>query len=117
MEHHEGIIEDAVGARIRSVAGTTDLVQLCALIASADLVISCDTAAVHLAAAYRRPQIALFGPTNPFHWRPRHDRAMVISAAQPEEPMKEFNSRMKGGTMDRISTATVCRAIDTLLAS
>jgi len=114
-EHHERILNEAAGARIRSVAGTTDLVQLCGLIAEAELVISCDTAAVHLAAAYTRPQIALFGPTNPFHWRPRHLRSIVISAAQPGEPMTEFNPRMKGGTMDRISTATVCRAIDTLL--
>ena len=110
-------MEEAAGTRIRSVAGTTDLVQLCGLIAKAELVISCDTAAVHLAAAYTRPQIALFGPTNPFHWRPRHKQAIVISAAQPEEPMSEFNPRMKGGSMDRISTATVCRAIDTLLTS
>jgi ADP-heptose:LPS heptosyltransferase len=115
-EHHERILNEAAGARIRSVAGTTDLVQLCGLIAEAELVISCDTAAVHLAAAYTRPQIALFGPTNPFHWRPRHLRSIVISAAQPGEPMTEFDPRMKGGTMDRISTATVCRAIDTLLA-
>ena len=115
-EHHREIIAASSSAQVRSLAGETDLLRLCSVIAEARIVISCDTAAVHLAAAYQRPQITLFGPTNPFHWCPRHDRSIVISAAQPGEPMTEFDPRMKGGTMDRISTATVCRAIDTLLA-
>ncbi len=77
---------------------------------------SCDTAVVHLAAAFRVRQIALFGPTNPFHWRPLHDRAIVISAAQPEAPLTQFHPRMKGAPMDRISSEVVIRAIDDLLA-
>ncbi len=93
-----------------------DLCAFAALLRDAAVVVSCDTAAVHLAAAFQRPQIALFGPTNPFHWRPRHERAVVISAAQPDAPMTAFDPRMKGAPMDRISTAVVCRAIDQLLA-
>src|SRR5690348_17835333 len=40
-----------------------DLLALASLVAGARLVVSCDTAVVHLAAAFRVPQIALFGPT------------------------------------------------------
>ncbi len=104
----------AIGGTLVQPRGLCDFA---ALIRDATLVVSCDTAAVHLAAAFERPQIALFGPTNPFHWRPRHERAVVISAAQPDAPMNEFNPRMKGAPMDRISTEAVCRAIDALLAS
>ena len=86
------------------------------IIRDAAVVVSCDTAAVHLAAAFERPQIALFGPTNPFHWRPRHAQTVILSAAQPDAPMTEFSPRMKGAPMERISAAGVCRAIDTLLA-
>ncbi len=93
-----------------------DLRAFAALIARAILVVSCDTATVHLAAAFSRPQVALFGPTNPFHWRPRHAQAVVISAAQPDRPMTEFDPRLKGGPMEDISTAPVCRAIDDLLS-
>jgi len=99
-----------------AVAQPQNLGDFAALLRNAALVLSCDTAAVHLAAAFERPQIALFGPTNPFHWRPRHERAVVISAAQPDAPMTKFDPRMKGAAMDRISTAVVCRAIDDLLA-
>jgi ADP-heptose:LPS heptosyltransferase len=115
-------IEDRAGAEAggsnpkSGINHPPDLLSLAALVASARLVVSCDTAVVHLASAFRVPQIALFGPTNPFHWRPMHDRAVVISAAQPEAPMTEFTPRMKGAPMERISTATVIRAIDSLLA-
>ncbi len=93
-----------------------DLLALAALVEGARLVVSCDTAVVHLAAAFRRPQIALFGPTNPFHWRPRHERAVVISAAQPASPLTNFTPKMKGAPMERISAATVLKAIESLLA-
>ena len=115
-QHHQEVIEAAGDPPIQSGAGKTDLQQLCGSIAGAELVISCDTGAVHIAAAYQRPQIALFGPTNPFHWRPRHKRAIILSATQPEAPMTNFDPRMKGAPMDRISTDSVCRAIDALLA-
>jgi ADP-heptose:LPS heptosyltransferase len=94
----------------------TDLCAFASVLANARLVVSVDTAAVHLAAAFQRPQIALFGPTNPFHWRPRHFAAAVISAAQPEAPMIDFTYRMKGAAMDRIPVATVIRAIDGILS-
>jgi ADP-heptose:LPS heptosyltransferase len=94
-----------------------DLLALTALVAQARIVVSCDTGVVHLASAFRVPQIALFGPTNPFHWRPTHDRAVVLSAAQPDTPLTDFQPRMKGAPMERISTAAVIRAIDSLLAA
>jgi len=93
-----------------------NLIELAGLVAGARLVISCDTAVVHLAAAFRIPQIALFGPTNPFHWRPMHDRAVVLSAAQPEAPLTQFEPRMKEAAMEHISTALVIRATNSLLA-
>ncbi len=99
-----------------NLAGKTDLLALAALVEQAALVISGDTAMVHLAAAFRRPQVALFGPTNPYHWRPRHEHAVVISAAAPEAPATIFQPRMKGAPMDHISTDVVIRATEVLLA-
>jgi ADP-heptose:LPS heptosyltransferase len=94
-----------------------DLWAFAALVKTAQLVISCDTAVVHMASAFETPQVALFGPTNPFHWRPRHPRAAVISAAHPEAPLTTFDPRMKGAPMDRIHTDVVCRSIDALLGA
>ncbi len=112
---HVAQIQLAIGNRQLAIALPPDLPALAALIERAALVLSCDTAAVHFAAAFHRPQIALFGPTNPFHWRPRHDRALILSAAKPEAPLRDFTPRMKGAPMERISTALVIGAIASLI--
>jgi ADP-heptose:LPS heptosyltransferase len=111
---HPGAAEEG---KCQSFAGDVDLITVAALVARADLVVSCDTAMVHLAAAFRRPQIALFGPTNPFHWRPLHKQAVVLSAAQPDAPLTAFAPRMAGAPMERLSTEAVIRATEALLAS
>ena len=112
---HLSAIQAALAKPARDLAGKIDLPTFAAVIARARLCVSCDTGAVHLAAASRTPQVALFGPTNPFHWRPRHDRALVISAAQPHAPLTDFHPRMKGAPMERISTELVIGAIAQLI--
>ena len=100
---------------VKSIA-PPDLLTLAAVVERARMVVSCDTAVVHLAAAFQKPQVALFGPTNPFHWRPRHERAIVISAAQSESPLTTFTPKMKGSAMEKIPTATVLKAVESLLS-
>jgi ADP-heptose:LPS heptosyltransferase len=53
------------------LAGETDLLQLAALVAEARLVLCGDTGVAHLATAYGRPSVLLFGPTPPSRWGPR----------------------------------------------
>ncbi len=113
---HLAAIPNALNAGHSEIQYPKDLLSLATLVAGARLVISSDTGVVHLASAFRVPQIALFGPTNPFHWRPMHDRAIVLSAAQPAAPLTDFQPRMKEGPMDLISTDAVIRATDSLLA-
>jgi ADP-heptose:LPS heptosyltransferase len=115
-QEHIGKIQKALPRPMREEAGKLDLLMAAALIERARAVLSCDTAAVHLAAAFARPQIALYGPTNPFHWRPRHPHAIVLSAAHPEGALTQFHPRMKCASMDAISTELVIRATDCLLA-
>lgn len=97
-------------------ASGTGILALAALLQRAAIVLSCDTAALHLAASFGAPQVALFGPTNPFHWRPRHPNGIVISASNPGAPLTEFAPRAKGAPMDRISTETVIRVTEELLS-
>ena len=112
---HVAQIQSAIRNPQSAILAPPDLLTLAGLIERAALVVSCDTAAVHFAAAFARPQIALFGPTNPFHWRPRHDRALVLSAAKPDAPLTAFTPRMKGAPMERISTKLVIDAIGSLI--
>lgn len=76
---HHGVASEP--PQLFDVSGQLSLLEVATLIAQARLVLSVDSAAMHLAAMSQTPQIALFGPTNPFHWRPRHDRARVLQAS------------------------------------
>jgi len=100
--------------RVRDLTGRLSLLQLAAVIARARLVLSVDSAAMHLAAMACRPQVALFGPTNPFHWRPRHPGACVLLAGG--EPAESVGPRHAAAPMDVLSTAAVLTAIDGALA-
>jgi ADP-heptose:LPS heptosyltransferase len=44
--------------------------QIAALISISDLFISNDTGIMHVAGTTEKPQISIFGPTNPFNWAP-----------------------------------------------
>jgi ADP-heptose:LPS heptosyltransferase len=55
------------------LAGRTDLLELAAVVAAARLVVSGDTGVGHLATAFGRPSVLLFGPTPPARWGPPRD--------------------------------------------
>ncbi|HEU4679362.1 MAG TPA: glycosyltransferase family 9 protein [Terrimicrobiaceae bacterium] len=94
------------------LSGTTDLAGLAALIKRATLFCGVDTAAMHLADAVRTPCLALFGPTNPYHWRPRHTRSVILRA-RTQQP---FAPRQEGGPMRDITVASVIDAVRELFA-
>jgi ADP-heptose:LPS heptosyltransferase len=63
------------------LAGRTSLAALASLTASARLVVSGDTGLAHLATAYARPSVVLFGPVPPAEWGPpQHPRHQVLWA-------------------------------------
>ena len=99
---------------VTDLTGRLSLVQLASLIEQCDLALGVDSMAMHLAAMFQRPQVVLFGPTNPFHWRPRHERAQVVAAGH-EEPLREFAPKAKGADMNLISTTQVLSAISRAL--
>lgn len=61
------------------VAGSLDLPAFAACVARARLVISADTGAAHLASAYARPSIVLFGPVGPERWGPPSGPHVVLT--------------------------------------
>ncbi|MCZ2858418.1 glycosyltransferase family 9 protein [Blastococcus sp. VKM Ac-2987] len=52
------------------LAGRTTSTELAAVVAAARLVVCGDTGVAHLATAYRRPSVVLFGPVSPALWGP-----------------------------------------------
>ncbi len=117
---HLAAIRAALAARGQTcvdLAGRLDLSTLAAVLARASLVVGVDSGPMHLAAAWERPQIVLFGPTNPFHWRPRHAGARVIRAGHGDLPLRGFAERSPGAAMDQISTRAVIDCIKQMPSS
>jgi predicted lipopolysaccharide heptosyltransferase III len=96
------------------LSGKTDLLTLAALIGQAHLLVTVDSAPMHFAAASHTPQVILFGPTNPFHWRPR-DSAALILHGKSGTPVTDFAPVRPRFPMSEISTEAVIGAMDSLL--
>lgn len=64
------VVEQAGLPAAADTAGWLDLVDLAALVASCRLLVAGDTGIAHLATAYRRPSVLLFGPVSPALWGP-----------------------------------------------
>jgi ADP-heptose:LPS heptosyltransferase len=99
---------------ISNVAGRLDFLLTAALIREAAFFIGVDTAAAHVASAFDRPEVVLFGPTNPYHWHPTHSQSRVVRAGFGEN-YEPCNPRETGGPMSDLSTSTVINAIETVL--
>jgi ADP-heptose:LPS heptosyltransferase len=97
-----------------SVAGKIDFLMTAAMIQRASLFVGVDSAGAHLASAFSVPEVVLFGPTNPFHWRPQHNKAAVVRAGF-DVPYDHFEPRQKGIAMTELSTEAVIRAMETIL--
>ncbi|MFK4641389.1 glycosyltransferase family 9 protein [Paenarthrobacter histidinolovorans] len=64
------------------LAGQQGLAEFAATIADARLVISADTGAAHLASAYGRPSVVLFGPAPAEEWGPPPGPHVVLTAVE-----------------------------------
>jgi predicted lipopolysaccharide heptosyltransferase III len=112
---HIAAIKNKTQQQIIDLSGKTDLLTLASLIGQARLVVTVDSAPMHLAAATGTPQVALFGPTNPFHWRPRESPALILQG-RSTAPLTEFSPVQPRFPMSQISTEAVISAMDVLLS-
>jgi len=70
------------------LAGRTSLLELAAVVAASGRVLCGDTGVAHLATAYGRPSVLLFGPVAPSRWGPPADatRHRVLWHGQTGDP-------------------------------
>jgi ADP-heptose:LPS heptosyltransferase len=96
------------------LAGRTTSLELAAVIAAARLVVCGDTGVAHLATAYRRPSVVLFGPVSPALWGPppRAQHVVLWHGDGSGDPW--------GTTLDpalgRVTVDEVTTALDRLLS-
>lgn len=83
-----GIVQSVKGNFI-DLSGKTTLGELAALIGMSQLVVSNDSAPMHLACALKVPVVALFGPTDPGTYGPTGENDVVINKFLPCAPCKK----------------------------
>lgn len=65
--------------------GKLNLLELCAVVRNARLVLAADTGIGHIASAYAIPSVSVFGPTDPYVFRPYGPHARVLK--QGDSPL------------------------------
>jgi len=113
---HVTAIREKLRTTVLDLSGQVDLLNLAALIEHARLLVTVDSAPMHLASATGTPQVILFGPTNPFHWRPRKSPAAILFGESPV-PLRHFQPREPKRPMNQISTAAVIDAMRLMVSA
>jgi predicted lipopolysaccharide heptosyltransferase III len=111
-----GAIKASTKSGVVDLSGKTSLLTLAALVRKARLLVTVDSAPMHFAAAWDTPQVVLFGPTNPFHWHPRSESAIVLLGGI-DGPVTEFDPKQRAVPMNQISTESVIDAMESLLSA
>jgi ADP-heptose:LPS heptosyltransferase len=115
IEHIRAIRKElGEGFSVFNLAGQIPFLVTAALIRQSRFFLGVDTAAAHVASVFGRPELVLFGPTNPFHWRPRQPLGCVLRAGS-EVPYCPVDPREPGRPMSDLSTQTVINAMEGLL--
>lgn len=97
-----------------NLAGRTDLYELAALVAHAQLVVTVDTGAAHLATAYATPSVVLFGPAPVARWGPPPGGRHVVLTDERVRRGDVFAAEPDPALL-AVSAADVLRAAEDLL--
>ena len=96
------------------LAPPSDIPMLCAILDACDLVVSGDTAVLHIAAALGRPTVALFGPSDPERNGPFGNRSIVVQHRMACGPCYKRECKDMA-CIKNISPAKVAEAVITLI--
>jgi len=110
----EEIVADAPGAA--TIAPSTSLLELAAILQKSRLFVGSDTGPLHLASALGTPCVGLFGASRGQTCGPFGQRHNILQAALDESPGRK-RPGAANWAMREISSEAVCRACDAVLAS
>ncbi len=109
-------IESAMRAPVLKMAGKTSVRQMMAILGTVDLVVSNDSGPMHVAAAFDRPIVALFGPSLHMAAYPFCSRYRVVRREIECAPcLKRKCPKDHHRCMDEISVEDVIAAVNDLV--
>lgn len=95
-----------------NLAGKINLGQLVSLLKKCDIFIGSDGGPIHIAAALKKPIVALFGPGDVAMFRPYSDKSTILSKYVPCSPCSQLTCKYSIKCMKSIETADVIRAVE-----
>lgn len=108
-------IVSRVKYKVINLTGKTSLVQLAALLAQADVLITNDSGPMHLAAALACPLVALFGPTDHLRTGPWGDQHRILFTDLFCRPCRRRQCA-EWKCMEMISVELVYQAVEQILS-
>ncbi len=111
-ERERPILEQVAAGMRRptiNLAGCTDLGTLVGLLSRADLLLSNDTGAMHIAAAAGTPVLAIFGPTSAQETGPLGACSRIVREAVPCSPCLLRECPIDHRCMMRVTVEQVCQ--------
>jgi lipopolysaccharide heptosyltransferase II len=105
----------AAGTPVLNLTGKTSVGVMAALIQSATCLVACDSGPMHLAAALKRPLVALFGQTDPDHCGPASPFATIIRAETTCAPCHNRHCGANSACMASITAEKVYAAVAQIL--
>jgi len=109
-------IHNSAPENVVNLAGKTDLLEACRIIAGASVVVSNDSGLMHLAGYCGTPVIGIFGSTSPLWTRPLGAKAKIASVKCECSPCLERTCRYKHyACMNLIKPAHVQQLVSDLI--
>lgn len=99
-------------AKVLNLAGKTTLTQLAALLSQAALLITNDSATMHMASYLNTPVIALFGPTDAWRYGPWADKSIILRRHLFCAPCMKAQCRY--GTLQCLKLITVQNVLEAI---
>jgi heptosyltransferase II len=106
--------------RVVDVAGEVDLLELAALLAQLDLIITGDTGPMHVAAAVGTPVVAVFGPSDPVRYAPSGPADRIVRAGLHCSPCNRIRlppAHCVGHIPECLSSVTAAQVYEAALSS
>ena len=100
-------VETLMKSKPENVCGRSNFMELLSIVQKADLVITNDSAPLHIADALRRPVLAIFGPTDPKKYGPRYRNSSVARRLVFCSPCEKAQCRYKHECMKELGVDEV----------
>ena len=85
-QQYAAVLARKAAVPLINLCGQTPLTAYLAVVSRAGMVLCVDGSATHLATAFQRPAVTLFGPTHPIHWHyPSPDSVLIDARRYVEE--------------------------------